>query len=397
MDKDMLDVGHAQYLQALGYDDVERDADGFIILRPTADTVDERVETLTTNIDTLEEKLKALRKSKSEAVAYQKTDEYKADKKKSKGKKKKKERERLINMVFNNADQQNAELEAEEEEKAKTAEKEGKKPSKKKSADTTLDTTFGKRFSPVVSMLYDSIQDFDQIAEEIRTELDSTQGRTKGMYRSSQMSNLLSAKKNKFDAIKYLGDLSKSISDLEMKKEKEKKAEEGSDNTKALSNLAAKYLRGSYDADTEKKKKKGKSDKRSSFEKTAKSMGYDPDDDDEPKRKKDLGRDEKDQALAKEFAKALEGRSDEFSFTPYEKHLDMEGKYTFVVVCDPLDPEHTWDFMAIDPKSGKELNGFRKEYKDLMPRKKSCRMRFDINKKKATDMNSSRTYKMIFQ
>ena len=33
----------------------------------------------------------------------------------------------------------------------------------------------------------------------------------------------------------------------------------------------------------------------------------------------------KDQELAKEFAKALEGRSDAFTFTPYEKHLDIEG------------------------------------------------------------------------
>ena len=47
-------------MRAIGADDVERDDDGFIVLRPSADHVDQKVETLTTSIDSLEERLQAL-------------------------------------------------------------------------------------------------------------------------------------------------------------------------------------------------------------------------------------------------------------------------------------------------------------------------------------------------
>lgn len=401
MDQAILDLGHSQYMRAIGADDVERDDDGFIVLRPSADHVDQTVETLTTSIDSLEERLQALRTSRAAMESYQKTDAYREDKKKSGKKKgkKKKERATLLNMVFNNADQVAA---AEEEEAAeqeeKSADSSKRKGGKKKPADTTLETTYGKRFSTVVSMLYDSIQDFDQIAAEIREELDSTQGRTKGMYRSSQMSNLIAATSKKFDATKELGSIAKVISDLEYKEKKDKKTEEGSDTSKAISNLAAKYLRGSYDPDEKKggkkKKETGKERKKGNFSRSAKAMGYDPDDDDDD-ISSDSKRKVKDQELAKEFAKALEGRSDAFTFTPYEKHLDIEGTYSFVIVCDPLDPEHTWEFMAVDEK-GNAIENFHKEYKDLMPKKKATRMRFDIGKRKATDANSSKTYKLLF-
>lgn len=394
MDTAILELGRSQYRSAMGLDDVERDKDGFILLRPTADHVDEKVESLTTSIDNLEEKLQALRKSKSQLEEYQKTDEYKADKKKSKGKKKKKQRETLLNMVFNNADEVAAAAEEDEAEKDPK-----KKPAKKKVSDTTLETTYGKRFSTVVSMLYDSIQDFDQIAAEIREELDSTQGRTKGMYRSSQMSNLISATSKKFDAVRELGGIAKTISDLEYKEKKDKKVEEGSDTSKAISSLAAKYLRGGYDPDSDSKKSGKKKDKekaKGNFAKSAKAMGYDPDDDDdEDDTPKKARRNEHDIALAKEFAKALEGRTDEISFTPYERHLDIEGKYSFVITCDPLDPEHTWNFMAVD-KNGHEIEGFKKDYKELMPKRKDVRLRFDITKKKAVDLNSSKSYKLLF-
>lgn len=401
MDKTILDLGRAQYMRAVGADDVERDSEGFILLRPSADHVDQQVESLTTNIDSLEEKLQALRKSKAAMEDYQKTDAYKKDKKKKlKGKgKRKKERETLLNMVFNNADQVAAAEEREEAEKEDKSSGDSKKKSgRKKPADTTLSTTYGKRFSTVVSMLYDSIQDFEQIAAEIREELDSAQGRSKGMYRSSQMGNLIAATSKKFDATKELGSIAKTISDLEYKEKKDKKAEEGSDTSKAISNLAAKYLRGSFESEEERKgkKKRDKDKGKGNFAKTAKSMGYDPDDDDEddgPKR--DPDKKARDQALAKEFAKALEKRADDFQFTPYEKHLDIEGTYTFVVVCDPLDPEHTWDFKALD-KKGREIEGFAKQYKDLMPKKKATKMRFDVAKRKAVDLNSSRTYKLLF-
>ncbi|MCM1230065.1 MAG: hypothetical protein NC489_08030 [Ruminococcus flavefaciens] len=396
MDSTILDLGHSQYLSAIGMDEVERDSDGFVILRPTADRVDQKLESLTTNIDTLEEKLQALRKSKATTEAYRETEAYKADKKKNKNKKKKKERETLLNMVFNNADQVAA-AEAADEDDDNVRDSKKKGGGRKKVADTTLDTTYGKRFSTVVSMLYDSIQDFDKIAAEIREELDSAQGRTKGMYRSSQMGNLISATSKKFDAVRELGSIAKTVSDLEYKEKKDKKAEEGTDTTRAISSLAAKYLKGSYESDSGKKggKKKDKEKAKGNFSKTAKSMGYDPDEDEDAEIKKNPQKKEHDQALAKEFAKALESRSDEFSFTAYEKHLDIEGTYSFVVTCDPLDPEHTWDFMAID-KKGREIEGFRKDYKDLMPRKKNARMRFDIAKKKAVDLNSSKTYKLLF-
>lgn len=394
MDTAILELGRSQYRSAMGLDDVERDKDGFILLRPTADHVDEKVESLTTSIDTLEEKLQALRKSKTQLEEYQQTDAYKADKKKNKGKKKKKQRETLLNMVFNNADEVAAAAEEDEAEKDPK-----RKPTKKKVSDTTLETTYGKRFSTVVSMLYDSIQDFEQIATEIREELDSTQGRTKGMYRSSQMSNLISATSKKFDAVRELGGIAKTISDLEYKEKKDKKTEEGSDTSKAISSLAAKYLRGGYDPDSDGKKSGKKKDKekaKGNFAKSAKAMGYDPDDDDdEDDTPKKTNRNEHDIALAKEFAKALEGRTNEISFTPYERHLDIEGKYSFVITCDPLDPEHTWNFMAVD-KNGHEIEGFKKDYKELMPKRKDVRLRFDITKKKAVDLNSSKSYKLLF-
>lgn len=394
MDKAILDLGHSQYMSMIGMDDAERDDEGFILLRPSAARVDERVESLTTNIDSLEAKLQALRQSKKAMEDYKKTDAYKEDKKKNKGKKKKKERENLLNMVFNNADQVN-----ESDDDDESVHDPKKKGSRKKVSDTTLDTTYGKRFSTVVSMLYDSIQDFDKIATEIRGELDSTQGRAKGMYRSSQMSNLIAATSKKFDAVKELGTIAKTVSDLEYKKAKDKKAEEGTDSSKAISNLAAKYLRGGFDSTSDGKKNKKKAAKekaKGNFSKTAKSMGYDPDDDEDAEIKRDPQKKSRDQALAKEFAKALEGRAGDFNFTAYERHLDMEGKYTLVIACDPLDPEHTWDFMAID-KKGHVIDEFKKEYKDLMPRKKATRMRFDVAKKKAVDLNSSKTYKLVFR
>lgn len=399
MDKAILDLGHSQYMRAVGADDAERDSDGFILLRPSAEHVDQRVESLTTNIDSLEERLQALRKSKAAMEDYQKTDAYKRDKKKKgKGKgKKKKERETLLNMVFNNADQVAAAEEEESEKEEKASGETKKRSGKKKVSDTTLDTTYGKRFSTVVSMLYDSIQDFEQIAAEIREELDSAQGRSKGMYRSSQMSNLIAATSKKFDATKELGSIAKTISDLEYKEKKDKKAEEGSDTNRAISNLAAKYLRGSYESDEDRKgkKKREKEKAKGNFAKSAKNMGYDPDDDEDAEIKRDPEKKARDQALAKEFAKALEKRSDDFGFTPYERHLDIEGTYTFVITCDPLDPEHTWEFMALD-KKGREIEGFAKEYKELMPKKKATRMRFDVAKRKAVDLNSSKTYKLLF-
>ena len=406
MDNDIYELGREQYRRAIGYDTMDRDDKGFVILRPTASRVDERKALLTTNIDDLEERLKKFRAEKAAVTQYQKTDEYKASKKKSRGKKHKKARENLLSMVFNNADAVAAQDLEDEDENEEGYHDIKKKSSKKK--DTTLDTTYGKRFSPVVSMLHDTIADFDKIASEIEDELQSTRGQTRNMYRSTQIGNLISAKNSKLSAVKELGSIAKTVSDLEYKKEKDKKSTEGSDTTRAISNLGAKYLRGVFDIDDDRDSKKGKKNKNkdkkkgdSSFKKNATRMGYDSDDDDyedSVKKPKEQGKNraDSDDALARAFADEIMGRKNEFSFSPHERHLSMEGKYTLAVVCSATDPENTWKYIAVNPKTGEEIEGFRKEYKDLIPSKKKARMRFDLAKKQCTDLNTSKRYKLMF-
>lgn len=51
--------------------------------------------------------------------------------------------------------------------------------------------------------------------------------------------------------------------------------------------------------------------------------------------------------------------------------------------------------IAID-KKGKEIKDFKKEYPGLMPRIKAMRLKYDLNRMKATDLNSGRSYKIIF-
>lgn len=396
MDQAVYDLGRDQYRMAVGIDDIDRDKDGFIVLRPTASHVDSKVASLTTDIDTLEEKLKTFRAEREKAVKYQKTEEYKESKKKDKDKKQKKARTTLLDMMFNNAD---AVTEAEDAEKAE--EDEGYRDNKKRAPKkTTLDTTYGKRFSPVVSMLYDSVADFDKIAKEIDEELKSTRGQTRGMYRASMIGNLLTAKDKKLSAVKELGSIAKQVSDLEYRRDKEKKAEEG-DTTKLVSAIGAKYLSGSFDAVDSKKGKKGKGkDKgKGNFARSAKKMGVDIDDDDnddESSVKKGKKNDADSYELAQELAKEVLGRKDEFTFTAHEKALGMEGKYTFVVAVDPADADGTWKFIAVDPKTGKEIKGFKDKYKELFPKRKNVRMRFQLEKKKCTDLNTAKSYKVVF-
>lgn len=401
MDQTLIDIGISQYESMRGADDVERDAEGFIILRPKADRVDQKLESLTTNIDLLESKLKELRETKAETAAYKDSDEYKAEKKEKKKGKKKKDRERLIQMVFNNADRDKEEDDSNSDgdDDSPKGDKSSKKGKGNKKASTTLDTTYGQRFSPIVSMLHDSINDFGRIAEEIEAELETPAGKQRTRYRSDQMGNLISAKNSQLSALKELGSIAKQLSDLEYRKDKEAKAEAG-DTTKALSNLAAQYLRTTDDVGGKKKgkgKKESKKEKaKGNFTKSAKSMGYDVDDDDDDEDEAPSGKSKKNYELAQQFAKVLEKRGGELSFSPYEKHLDLEGHYKFMVVCDPLDPEHTWEFIAVDPDTGKEIKGFKKDYKDLVPKKSATKMRFDIQKKKCTDLNSSKNYRLVF-
>jgi len=400
MDQAVYDLGREQYRKAAGISDMDRDKDGFLLLRPTADHVDNKVISLTTDINSLEEKLRTFKAEREKAVKYQKTDEYKESKKKSKAKKGKKAKSELLDMIFNNADSVHEAEDAEEDE-------EGYRDTKKRAASkkTTLDTTYGKRFSPVVSMLYDSIRDFDEIARQIDEELNSSRGMSRNMYRSSQFSNLLTAKDKKLSAVKELGSIAKQLSDLEYKKDKDRQASEG-DTSKLISSLGAKYLSGSFDTSSKKDKPKDKDSKKGkkgsgNFARSSKKMGYTVDDDEDEDelsiRKDGKAKDvSSGYDLAQELAKEVLGRKNEFTFSAHEKALSMEGKYTFVVAVDPIDPEGTWKFIAVDPKTGKELKDFHEDYKDLYPKKKNARMRFDVSKKKCTDLNTARTYKLVF-
>ena len=416
MDKTIHDLGRSTYDDAVGWSDMRRDKNGFIRLTPSASHVDRQVEQYTTDIKSLEAKLKDYRSRKAAAVEYQGSSEYKeSQKQERKSKKNKKKRNTLLEMVFNRT------LDKEAEEDDEDSDEENYRDSKKKRGprkqNTTLDTTYGKRYSPIVSMLYDSIADFDRIAASIEAELESPQLRSKNMYRSTQIGNLLTAKDKRLSAIKELSSVATTLSNLEYKREKDKKAEEGTDTTKAISNLGAKFLRGGFDYDNidlegkksgkkkgkkggDKKDRSGKNQMRGSF---GRSVVKDPDDDDDDdydrpgsvKRTKSSNREEDDRELAAEFAKMLENRKGEFHFTPHERFMNMEGKYQIVVAGDSLDMENTWKFVALDTASGKVIKNFKDDYPGLLPKKKQCRMSFDLNRLKATDRNSGKTYKII--
>ena len=395
MDREVLNLGKSQYLSASGFNELKRDDNGFARLTPTAKRVDAQVNALTTDISSLEDKLRKYREEKAKAVKYQKSDEYKESKKRDKKKKQKRERNELLEMVFNNADRM---VEEELEDSDDESYRDLKKPARPRRKDT-LDTTYGKRFSPVVSMLYDSINDFDRIAKDISDELESPQLRGKTMYRSTQIGNLISARNSKLSAVKELASVATTISNLEYKKDKDKKAEEGSDSSKAISSLGAKFLRGGMDTMEDRKKKK------ESKKSSKKFSGYyggpeDGDDDEEGSIKKgSSGRardadEADDRELASELAKAL-GRHKDIKFTAHERYASMDGSYTIMVSCDPLDPEGTAKFIAVD-KKGKIIPGFKDDYPGLLPKRKSCKFVFDIGRKRVQDKNSGRTYKLMF-
>lgn len=384
-----IEVGRANYLSALGKDELKRNEDGFIVLTPTAKRADEQADSLTTSISSLEEKLEQFRKEKAKIEKFKKTDEYKESKKKEKKGKFKKQKQNLLDMVFNNADHL-----AEEEEDEEDSEnyKDIKKKKKSEKKETTLDTTYGKRFTPVVSMLHDTIHEFDKIAEGIQEELDSPQLRGKSMYRSNQISNLISAKNSKLSAVKELAQVATTISNLEYKKDKDKKAEEGSDTSKAISMLGAKYLRGGFDTREEQKTKKNKKKKKYDDEDDdvgtiKKSSGKSKDDDDD--------RDDDDRALAAQLARAL-GKHKDISFTPAEKFLSAEGTYNIRVLVDP-DDKDDWKYVACDPKTGKIISDFKDKFPGLLPKKKNARMQFDINRNKAYDKESGRSYQLLLK
>lgn len=411
INEELLDLGRAQYRAMSGWDDLPRDKDGFVILRPTAAHVDKKMSTLTADIGSLEAKLKKYKEEQAKTIKYTKTEEYKESKKQMSKKKQKKKRESLLNMVFNNADAEAEDAEAEDEEYddedgSGYIEKKAKKSGKK--SGTTLETTYGKRFSPVVSMLYDTITEFDAIAAEIEQDLKDNKNSSRTMYRSSQIGNMISAKNSKLSAVKELAAVAKTLSDLEYKQAKDKKDAEGADQNKAVANMAAKFLRGGLDdldSDSGKKgKKSGKKDKDKDKKSKKPAFGAvrgisaldDTDDDEEYgsiKRSKSDDEDEQ-RALAAEFAKTLQGRKKDIKLTNYEKHIRLEGTYTVMVVVDPMRLED-WRFVAVSNSSGKILHD--DEYKELLPKKKKCRMSFDLSKGRCTDKNSARTYKLLYK
>lgn len=400
MDKDIYNLGIAQYAHMTGLDDMDRDKDGFIILKPTAKRIDDKMSGLTTDISNLEAKLKKFKAEKAKTEKMKDTKEYKESKKLLSKKKAKKKKMTLLESVFNNADKMAEEDDSEDDEDEDGEYKDSRKTKAavRKKTDT-LDTTYGKRFSPVVSMLYDTITEFDQIAANIEKELDDSHSQGKSMYRSGMIGNMISAKNSKLSAINKLADVAKTVSDLEYKKDKDKKSEEGADSSKMIASLGSKYLRGGGMFEEDSKKKGKKKGKVKVNDKPLKKYRNDDDDEDDEEEDSSIRKQrESDQReLAAEFAKTLSNRKKEITLTPHERFIAMEGKYAFVVVADPIDPDNTWKFVAVDPKSGKELKDFKDKYKDLYPKKKNCRMIFDLGKLKCTDKNSSRSYKLILK
>ena len=121
-------------------------------------------------------------------------------------------------------------------------------------------------------------------------------------------------------------------------------------------------------------------------------MSYDDDDIEDVAKSKKRTKD--DEELATALAQELMSRKGEFSFTAHEKAIAIEGTYTFAIQCDPLDPDGTWKMVALD-KKGKLIKGFKEEHGDLFPKKKNMKLRFDINKGKAYDSNSGKSYKLL--
>ena len=148
INEELLDLGRAKYRSVVGLDDMPRDKEGFIVLKPTAARVDQKMTTLTADIGSLEAKLKKYKAEREKTEKYTKTEDYKESKKQMSKKKQKKKRESLLLSVFNNADalkDEDEEEEFDEEEGSGYIEKK-KKGSSKKSNVSTLETTYGKRF-----------------------------------------------------------------------------------------------------------------------------------------------------------------------------------------------------------------------------------------------------------
>ena len=109
-----------------------------------------------------------------------------------------------------------------------------------------------------------------------------------------------------------------------------------------------------------------------------------------------LPRNESDRELASQLAKAL-GKHPDIKFTAAERFLNIEGTWNCVVIADSDDPKSDWRFAAIDPSTGKIIKDFKEKYPGLLPKKKNARMQFDVNRNKAYDKASGRTYKLFLE
>lgn len=411
IDKAVLDMAKSQYKNMVKnkvyVDDQDRDEEGFIILHPTVEHVETQKKSLTTSIDQLESKLNKYMSEKKHYEDIESSDDFKKEAKKKK-KKNKKVKASLLASIFNNADallaEDDEDLDDEDSEEASGDDKkESKKKKKSDKPKDTLDSTYGKRFAPIVSYLQDAISEFDELADDIQSEL-KTKGTTRGVYRSSQMANLISAKNSKLSAVKELTTVARLVSDLELKKAKEQNDKTES-TEKMVAKFGSRFLSGSFDDldDYGSKKKKGKEGKKSSKKKKYDFMSmtdeereeFDDEDYSEKSEKKDKGKIPEQKELAKMFAEKMIGRKNEFSFTPQEKNIRMEGKYEVVVIIeDILNPSKSWKFTAVD-KKGREIEGFRKDYKELLPNKKTARMQFDMSKMKATNKATNLKYRIV--
>lgn len=409
VDKIILDVARENYRHAIGADmhDDDRDENGFIVLRPTQEHVENRQKSLTTDIDQLQARLKTYMSEKKHFDDIAASDDFKNKSKKSK-KKKKKAKASLLASIFNNADNLNSDTDENSEEDDDGYEDiKGEKKPKAKSTKPkdTLDSTYGMRFAPVVSYLKDAIDDFDAIADEIQEELE-TKGTSRGVYRSSQMANLISAKNSKLSAVKELAAVARVVSDLEYKKAKDKSANDENKDA-VIARFGSRYLSGGFDdlditISASGGKKKGKvKDKKKKHDFSSMTDDEREEYDEEDyggtveKGSSKKGTIPEQKELAKRFAEKILQKKDKLSFTPNEKYIEMEGKYEVVVVVeDPINPSSDWKFTALD-KKGREIEGFRKDYKELLPNKKASRMVFDMVKLQATNKATGLKYRIL--
>ena len=75
IDLDILEMGKERYRNASGLNDMERDTDGFIVLKPTASHTDQKKAALTADISSLEAKLQKYKQEKQNVTAYEKTED----------------------------------------------------------------------------------------------------------------------------------------------------------------------------------------------------------------------------------------------------------------------------------------------------------------------------------